>query len=328
MIKNKLSIFIFGNDTEKPLKLVVSKRTLLGIALSILFILILIFTFVIDYGGLLIDSLEKKRLQTENQELKRQLNLVDSKLEALEFNLVRAKTFITKLKLITNIDDPDRTLNLNQTNLPDMLTENKASESSVGSNYNQMPFNPFRERESLQSLSLETPSQRDYQSLAIRIDKAIQDTQLQEQSMTDLWQLLSERQSLLSATPSIKPSQGWISSLFGYRPNPFTGRTVLHAGIDIASNIGSPIIAPADGVVVLAGYDEGYGKIIEVDHGYGVTTRFAHCSQIFVKVGQKINRFDVIASVGNTGRSTGAHLHYEVRVGGMPRNPMLYILDE
>jgi murein DD-endopeptidase MepM/ murein hydrolase activator NlpD len=116
--------------------------------------------------------------------------------------------------------------------------------------------------------------------------------------------------------------------LFGYRPNPFTGRTVLHAGIDIAANVGTPIVAPANGVVINAGYDEGYGKIIEIDHGYGITTRYGHCSQIFVKIGQKVNRFDVIGSVGNTGRSTGSHLHYEVRVAGVPRNPMLYVLED
>ena len=184
------------------------------------------------------------------------------------------------------------------------------------------------EKQSRQSHFIETRSAKDYLTLAIRIDKSLDDTALQEQSMTELWQLLSDRQSQLSSTPSVKPAQGWISSLFGYRPNPFSGRTVLHAGIDIAANVGTPIIAPASGVVVSAGYDEGYGKVIDIDHGFGLSTRYAHCSQVFVKVGQRIQRFDVIGSVGNTGRSTGAHLHYEVRLNGIPRNPLMYVLDE
>jgi murein DD-endopeptidase MepM/ murein hydrolase activator NlpD len=143
-----------------------------------------------------------------------------------------------------------------------------------------------------------------------------------------LWESLSERQSLLNSTPNMRPAKGWFTSRFGYRVSPFTGRSALHTGLDIAAAPGSPVYAPADGIVTYAGYDEGYGKMITIDHGYGVTTRFGHNAQIYVQVGQKVSRWDVIASVGNTGRSTGPHLHYEVRVNGVPRDPALYILDE
>ena len=102
----------------------------------------------------------------------------------------------------------------------------------------------------------------------------------------------------------------------------------MHNGIDIAAAPGSPIVAPADGIVSFAGYDPGYGKLVSIDHGYGVVTRFGHTSQIFVEVGQKVSRRDVIASVGNTGRSTGPHLHYEVRVNNIPVDPYNYVLDE
>lgn len=96
----------------------------------------------------------------------------------------------------------------------------------------------------------------------------------------------------------------------------------------MAAPPGTPIYAPADGVISFAGYDSGYGKLVSIDHGYGVVTRFGHNSRIFVEQGQKIHRWDVIAAVGSTGRSTGAHCHYEVRIHGVPVDPMNYILNE
>ncbi|HND86294.1 MAG TPA: M23 family metallopeptidase, partial [Pseudobdellovibrionaceae bacterium] len=110
--------------------------------------------------------------------------------------------------------------------------------------------------------------------------------------------------------------------------SPFTGKPAIHAGLDLAAAPGSPVVAPADGMVVFASYDESYGKLITIDHGYGVTTRFGHLSQIYVQVGQRVNKFDVIGAVGNTGRSTGPHLHYEVRVSGTSIDPRNYILDD
>ena len=143
-----------------------------------------------------------------------------------------------------------------------------------------------------------------------------------------LWELLSDRQSLLAATPSIKPARGPVGSRFGYRNDPFNGRPRMHAGLDIVAAPGTPVRAPASGVVSFAGWDEQYGKLVSIDHGYGVTTRFAHNSQVYVQVGQKVNKYDVISAVGSTGRSTGPHCHYEVRVNGIPVDPSNYILDE
>ena len=101
----------------------------------------------------------------------------------------------------------------------------------------------------------------------------------------------------------------------------------MHKGLDIATRSGTPIIAPADGLVVFAGREGGFGNMIIIDHGYGITTRFGHCSSLDAKLGQKIKRGDVIARVGNTGRSTGPHVHYEVAVNGVSVNPSRYILN-
>ena len=122
-------------------------------------------------------------------------------------------------------------------------------------------------------------------------------------------------------TPSIWPTQGYVSSPYGLR----FGGTEFHQGIDIAAEMGTPIVAAADGVVTAAGWNGGYGNMVDIDHGSGVVTRYGHASAVAVTVGQRVRRGQVIAYVGSTGRSTGPHLHYEVRVGGQPVNPAAYL---
>ena len=126
--------------------------------------------------------------------------------------------------------------------------------------------------------------------------------------------------------PSLAPIvDGWYSSNFGYRIDPFTGMRSFHEGIDFPASVGTPIVAAASGKVVYAGWHAEYGKIIEVDHGNGLVTRYAHASQIFVNEGDLVVRGQRIASVGSTGRSTGPHLHFEVRLNGVPQNPARFL---
>lgn len=130
---------------------------------------------------------------------------------------------------------------------------------------------------------------------------------------------------LLDHTPSIWPVRGRLTSRFGTRPDPFTGRNTIHYGMDLAVPIGTPVRAAADGLVVEAGRQNGYGLSVRIDHGYGYQTLYGHNSQILVKVGQRVTKGQVIARSGNTGRSTAPHLHYEVRVNGKAVNPSAYI---
>ncbi len=154
-----------------------------------------------------------------------------------------------------------------------------------------------------------------------------QASSLQEDSFTSLLKSLESKRNLLAATPSLRPTTGWISSKFGYRVSPFTGRKEFHKGLDIATRQGTPIIAPADGVVTFSGKKWLMGKMMTVDHGYGMLTRYGHIYKLKKKKGDRVKRGEVIALVGNTGRSTGPHLHYEVRLNGVPVNPTKYILD-
>lgn len=139
---------------------------------------------------------------------------------------------------------------------------------------------------------------------------------------------LNERVRWISSTPAISPVKGIFTSGFGFRSDPLTHGRGIHQGVDIAAAPGQPVRASADGVVVQAGIIGGLGQAVFVAHGFGVTTRYGHMSRIDVQPGQRIKRGDVVGRVGNTGRSTGYHLHYEVRVDGDPVNPLGYILDD
>jgi murein DD-endopeptidase MepM/ murein hydrolase activator NlpD len=143
-----------------------------------------------------------------------------------------------------------------------------------------------------------------------------------------LEQVYDERQVILASTPSIWPVRGYLSSRFGNRIDPFTGRKDFHPGIDISTPEGTKVVAPADGVVVAAGRRGAYGNAIIINHGHGTTTRYGHLSGFNVHPGQRVRRGDVIGSVGNTGRSNAPHLHYEVWVNDQLQNPIHYILDE
>ncbi|MCS7244792.1 MAG: peptidoglycan DD-metalloendopeptidase family protein [candidate division WOR-3 bacterium] len=150
--------------------------------------------------------------------------------------------------------------------------------------------------------------------------------ELEMKNIKEVESILIKKRDELSRIPSILPARGIIVSNFGYRNDPFTGEWKMHEGIDISAPIGTPVYASADGTVIFAGYKEGYGLCIDISHGNGIITRYAHLSRILVSVGQKVKRSEIIGKVGSTGRSTGSHLHYEIIVNGTPKNPLNYII--
>ncbi len=147
-------------------------------------------------------------------------------------------------------------------------------------------------------------------------------------SLTELRGHLEERRSALAATPTIWPVRGLVTSGFGYRQSPFTGGRELHDGLDISAPFGTPVVATADGVVAYAGpLAGGYGNVVYVDHGHGFFTFYGHNSLNLVKTGVRVKRGQIIAQVGNTGMSTGPHVHYSVRSKGVWVNPLTYIVE-
>ncbi len=168
-------------------------------------------------------------------------------------------------------------------------------------------------------------------SAEIRIDLSalIRRANLLASSFREAADSLAYHTARLAATPSIMPTQGWLSSAFSsMRAHPILHTARPHEGIDVSAPMGSPIEAPAAGVVTDARWEAGYGNKIVIDHGFGIVTKFAHASKLLVRSGQRVSRGQRIALVGNSGLATGPHLHYEVHVKGRPVNPLKYVLPD
>ena len=329
---------IASNRHGETIKFSLSSGWVKTLAFLAFCLTLLLTTATFDYVGLLLQANETRALRAENAQLKKQFQVAEEKLSSLDSSLERIQNFTKKLNLITNVEDEERStkLALTPSSRPGGLPEGEASGAGV---VTRMPSSEFMIRDPQVSeragpderggeVGVVRETERDYASLSVRIDRSLKNSQLREQGVLQLWDSLSERQNLLSATPSIRPARGYYTSRFGYRIDPFNNKPFMHAGIDIAAPAGTPVYAPADGVVSYVGFDNGYGKLVSIDHGYGVITRFGHNSKTFVEQGQKVHRWDVISAVGSTGRSTGAHCHYEVRIHGIPIDPTNYILTE
>lgn len=149
----------------------------------------------------------------------------------------------------------------------------------------------------------------------------------QKEGFKSILSFFEEQRNFLAVSPSIRPAFGNITSTFGYRTSPFTGSREFHKGIDIAASEGTPIVATANGIVSETGYMGSLGNAIAINHGHGIVTYYGHTSKILKDPGSFVKRGEIIARVGNTGRSTGSHVHYEVHLNGIPVNPSNYLLN-
>jgi murein DD-endopeptidase MepM/ murein hydrolase activator NlpD len=253
------------------------------------------------YFALLGASSENAVLKEENAQLRSQILLVQEKVAHISATLDRVERFDAKLRTaVTQLQDPERNLAIGPVGDADADAAIPGPGPAAEANLTALPG---------KLSSLETEAAR------------------QEQSLRELQEYFDDQRSLLASTPSIWPTRGWVTSDFGTRIDPYTAERKMHQGMDIATPHGQTVYTPSDGTVVYVGTENGYGKVLVVDHGYGVKTRYAHLSEIHVRLGARVNRGDRVASVGNTGRSTGPHLHYEVRVNGIPENPRKFILE-
>jgi murein DD-endopeptidase MepM/ murein hydrolase activator NlpD len=251
------------------------------------------------------DAAENRILRDENLTLRTQLKSVRERIEHIGTTLDRVERFDQKLRAVTMLSDPQRSLAMGPTE-PEPGTTSPATDTQF-----------------TQLTTTETPN-----ALMGRLDRLSAEATRQEQSLQELQAYFQDQKSLLASTPSIWPARGWVTSDFGQRLDPYTADRIMHQGLDIAAPHGKEVFSPSDGTVVYAGLEGGYGNVIVIDHGYGIKTRYGHLSKIVVKAGAKVKRGELIATVGNTGRSTGPHLHYEVRVNGIPQNPRKFILEE
>jgi murein DD-endopeptidase MepM/ murein hydrolase activator NlpD len=270
---------------------------------AIAFLMLVGAGMVVHYGTVVTEAQENPALRDENLKLKSEIAVIREQLAHVKGTLDRVELFDQKLRAITLLSDPQRNLAMGPTEVAPTL----------GSGDNQF----------VRSTGQESPA-----ALAAKLDKLSAEATRQEQSLQELQAFFAGQKSLLASVPSVWPTRGWVTSDFGSRVDPYTSERVMHAGIDIAGPHGKEIIAPSDATVVFAGLEGGYGNVIVLDHGYGIKTRYGHLASVKVKPGERVKRGDLIAAMGNTGRSTGPHLHYEVRVNGIAQNPRKFILDD
>jgi murein DD-endopeptidase MepM/ murein hydrolase activator NlpD len=172
---------------------------------------------------------------------------------------------------------------------------------------------------------LYTPTKMSAYQAEAEIERLLVQSNFETEQYADIYQSLIAKKEYLDHTPSILPTTGWQTCGYGLREDPFTGQKRLHAGIDIANRVGTPIVASAAGTVSYTGNRGRLGKTVEIDHGNGFKTIYGHCGEFNVKRGQKVKRGDRIALMGNSGYSTGPHLHYGILKDGRSVNPKKYI---
>jgi murein DD-endopeptidase MepM/ murein hydrolase activator NlpD len=245
---------------------------------------------------------ELQCLRKENRIQKKQLVALIQKIGETHKKIAKLQKFDHQLRIMTNLEpsgEHDQFFGVGGSNLDALKSDYNLEEVHQGL-IHQM-------HASLENLETE---------IAI--------TSLSQQELNDF---LKKQKSVLSCTPSVRPTEGWLSSAFGYRISPFTNQREFHKGIDIATRIGTPVIATADGLVVSAGREGHYGNMVTINHGYSLKTKYGHLHKFRVKKGTYVKRGQIIGEVGRTGRCTGPHLHYEVHLNGVPVNPLRYVLD-
>jgi len=251
------------------------------------------------------------RLQVANRELTQQLDELGRRVELAESGLERVQAYDAKIRALTRADEGVRPYGIGP--LEDLevlaLTQREDATLPEGS--------ALRSRGDIDATAA---------ALDRRIDQLAGAIDAEEVSLQEVRGYLVNREALLSAYPTIWPADGWITSRYGFRRSPLPGAQTFHTGLDIAAAYGTAIRATADGVVISAAYREAYGYTVEIDHGFGIGTLYAHCSRLLVQEGETVRRGDEIARMGSTGRATGPHLHYEVLRDGVPVNPAHYMV--
>ena len=309
MGKDEVTIVIFPGSLSAPKKLRLPKR-LVKFSILVSFVVLIgflgsSFYFIQQYLKLQGSEAELVKLRHESKIRKIQVEKFTQQVKNFETEMVRLERFEKKLRVITALENSPRSIEKNW---------------GVGGPYG-LSTNSF-------TTAMGRGAANMVERLSNGLDHLGKQAKIQSISFQELDNFFKNQKSLLSSTPSIWPIRGWVTSGFGFRKSPFTGLREKHEGWDIAARNGSPVRTTADGVVVVEGREYGYGNLVEIDHGYGRVTRYGHNSKHLVKVGDRVKHGQVIALVGNTGRSTGPHLHYEVLLNGVPANPKNYILED
>lgn len=281
----------------------ISKLLVFGLMATVAVLMVTTAVVVVKYASNAGAAHRLSRLEKENTVLRDRLDEYARHVDVLERQVRQNFDFQKKARLLANLEEINEDV----------------TEVGVGGP-------DFAYIESVSLLDDETRAKASF--IKEDIEKLTRQAQLQAQSYEEIIGRLSDKHNELSSTPSIRPvPSGFVSSRFGRRMDPFTGRSSVHYGVDYSARLGTPIFATADGVITFAGKWYQFGWTVEISHGLGFVTRYAHASKLLVKKGQRVKRGDVIARVGSSGKSTATHLHYEVIKDGKKKNPLRYVLS-
>ena len=300
MAKRGFTLLIIPR-ADGPVRTFGVPRSFLVRLLSVLAVAVLLSLYLVyDYISVRRDAAELARLRTVTADQEKQIAGLAGRLERFGARIDELGALDRKIRIAANIES----------------SRDKQEILGIGGAV------PDERRISTR---LEGDRQAVLREIAQGVDQLDQEAVRQEKSFVQILQFLNRQRSIVATTPSIWPVTGWVTSEFGRRTNPFGGRSEFHTAIDIATKLGAPIKAPANGIVSNVEKRPDVGLMIQIEHGRGIGTLYAHLFRAAVSKGQVVKRGDVIGYVGNSGRSTGAHLHYSVSLNGVYVNPRNYL---
>ena len=302
MLRKKITIMFLPDASNRVRQLKIPQSLLLGSLLAILLLAIVLTWGLVDYRSTKAKVPRLAQLEDENARQKTQLAALTDKIDRINGKLIELNEFDQKLKIMVNLE-----------------TDEESSQFLGIGGSDPSLLNP--------DYTIEKAHERLVTLMHQSLDNLDTEISIQMNEKEELYKYLENQKSMLACTPSIWPTRGWLSSGFGNRISPFTGEEEFHKGLDISTRMNTPIIAPADGLVSATGKDYAIGNKVTISHGYGLKTRYGHLAKILVKRGEYVKRGQEIGLVGNSGRTTGPHLHYEVYLNGVPVNPRRYILN-
>ena len=309
-MRERLTFLVYDEGgTFVRLKLFSKKLIRLFCVFGILLIVFLGFLFV-DYAFLKYANYQSRDLRDELRILRadlkdrnEQIEAFYTKIDALQLKLIKLNQLEQEIRSYTGLKNSAN--DTGDYGVGGIFSEESGTDVCTAEFYNRFLENME------QDVNL--------------LDRRLSD---QSEEFHMLWETLKEIKAIQQVTPSMRPIDGgWISSKFGFRKSPFSDKQEFHAGVDIAAHKGTPVMATANGTVIFSGHRGTYGKVVYIDHGFGIMTRYAHLDRCHAKKGQKVSRGEMIGEVGSTGKSTGPHLHYEVRLNDIPVNAEKYMSE-
>lgn len=319
------TILVVPEKTSEVRRVVLPSWVLKSAAVSLAFLILVAGVMVFDYWYVMSEISENRALKLENRKLRQQVQIFQNKMTTVEATMDRIKTFATRLKVILHVEDHPPSTNL-QGKIPDATLPHTevypVKTAQLNETSDPSPLSPG-------AIDPENMAiQKEHQALESKISQVTREAFATEELLQDQYEILFDKKSFLAALPTRQPAPGYFTSGFGVRTSPYGDRVKMHEGLDIANRPGTLVRAPADGEVVFSSSKAGYGMTLILDHGYGIETWYGHLKNFVVKKGDRVKRGTKIALLGNSGRSTGPHVHYEVRVHGYPVDPRSYIFED